>query len=34
MVDHTFIYTSAVRKIRELVDDGASGSSTTTTPCA
>jgi predicted dehydrogenase len=25
MVDHTFVYTSAVRKIRELVDDGSLG---------
>ncbi len=25
MVDHTFVYTGAVRKIRELVDDGSLG---------
>ncbi len=34
MVDHTFIYTSAVRKIYELVDRASSASSTTTTPSA
>lgn len=25
MVDHTFVYTSAVRKIKELIDDGSTG---------
>ena len=27
MVDHTFLFTGAVRKIKQLVDEGASGSS-------
>ena len=34
MVDHTFVYTSAVRKIHELIETGRSASSTTTTRCA
>jgi predicted dehydrogenase len=34
MVDHTFIYTGAVQKMRELVGSGELGDSTTTIPCA
>ena len=33
-VDHTFVYTGAVRKMRELVERTASATSTTTTRCA
>ena len=31
MVDHTFLFSGAVRKIRELIDDGTLGRSTTST---
>ena len=33
-VDHTFVYTGAVRKMRELVERRRSATSTTTTRCA